>query len=365
MSQLKSVFGPYADRIQVMIDSSKDKFAPTWHQNYFGMGTPQATLTFQSIIGASRIEAAASVVSRDSETPIRSRPTLNRLSGEIPAIKEMFKLSESDYREFMIMKSLPVSDETKKNQILDFIFNDVLKAGNAAHKRVDIMAMEAVSKGTISLTLANNPDGLILDTPMDLLMPAENRQPAAVQWTTPNAATSTPLKDINTIVKLAKAKGITFGKMIMSDAVWYQFQGSKEVQDTMLTFQYGPKVSGTPTASATIDLVNDYLTKNRLPIIETNGEVIGIEKDGKITTFTPFDQKVVSFVPNGPLGVIKNALAIEQMQPVANLSYANYKGALISKWNQNEPFAEFTKSEFNAAPAFESIDSCYILTVLP
>ena len=202
MTKIKSIFGGYADRLQVVIDNSAARFAPTWYPRYFGWAPVQQSLTFVSAIGRSRIEAAASVVSRDSETPWRSRQGLEKMTGEIPAIKEGFKMTESDYREYMSLQSLNVDDATKRNQILEFIFGDVKKVGDAAHKRLDIMALEAVSTGKISLDIDNNPDGIVLANPVDLLMPTGNKKNAAVSWATP--ATATPITDIENFVKAGK-----------------------------------------------------------------------------------------------------------------------------------------------------------------
>lgn len=364
MTKIRSIFGAYADRLQVVIDRSADRFAPTWYQKYFGWAPVQQSLTFVSAIGRSRIEAAASVVNRDSETPLRSRQALEKLTGEIPAIKEMFKMSESDYRDFLTMQALNVDDATKRAQLLDFLFGDVNKAGSSAHKRLDIMALEAVSTGQISLDINNNPDGLVLANPVDLLMPTTNKKQAAVSWA--NSATATPITDVEAVVKAGKDKGVSFAKMLMSDDAFMKFKKAKEVVDTMTAYFYGPKPGAgfNPVAVSTLENINTYLTANRLPIIEIVDEVVGIEKDGVINTLRPFNQNAVSFIPSGELGKIKNALAIEQLRPVDKVTYASYNRALISKWSQNEPFGEWTKVELNAFPALEAVDSIFILTAV-
>ena len=101
-----------------------------------------------------------------------------------------------------------------------------------------------------------------------------------------------------------------------------------------------------------------------LPIIEIVDQSIGIEKDGIIGTIQPFETKNVVFVPKGKLGTIKNALSLEQMQPIKHIDYASYNNALISKWQENDPWSEFTGVELNAFPSFESIDNVYILTAI-
>lgn len=362
MAKIKSLFGAYSDKLQVIIDSSKAAFAPRWYTNYFAFAPAQQSLTFTSAVGRERIEAAASIVNRDSSAPLRSRQGLEKYTGDIPAIKEKMKMTEEDYRNMLTMQALSVDEATKRQQLLDLLFGDVRKVGESAHKRLDIMCLEAVSTGKISLDINNNPDGLVLANPLDLLMPSANKSNAAVSWAT--AASATPITDIEGVIQSASSKGISFTKILMSNALWLKFKKTKEVLDTLQAYFYGPK-PGTgfnPTAISNLERVNEYMTANRLPIIEIVDVPVGIEKDGVISTITPFNQNNASFIPSGILGSVKNAISIEQISPVEQVKYATYDRALISKWSENDPFGEYTAVELNAFPAFEKIDSTYILT---
>lgn len=362
MSKLKSLFGAAADRLQVMIDSSKALYAPLWYPQYFDVAPPQQSLTYVSAIGRARIEAAASVVDRDSATPLRTRQGLEKLSGEIPAISSMIPLKQSDYRDFLAIQSMPgVTDSEKLNQALDLIWGDVKKVGDAPHKRIDAMVLQAVSTGKIKIDITNNPDGIVTED-IDLLMPAANKKTAAVTWAT--AATATPLTDIEGVVNEFKQKGISFAKVQMSYALWLKFKKTKEVLDTLQAYYYGPKPGAgfNPIAISTQEKVNEYMTANKLPVIEIVDQSIGVEKDGVITPTNFFDENNCSFIPAGKIGVIKSALDIEKMRPVEHVVYADYRGVLISKWSQNEPWGEFTKGIWNAFPSLEAIDSMAIMT---
>lgn len=359
MSQVKTIFGPYADKLQVIIDRSLDKFAPLWYPKYFTFAPQQSTLTFTSAIGRSRIEAAATVVARDSKAPVRSRQALEKLTGDIPAIKESFKMKESDYRDFLTMQALSTNDAQKAQQLIQLLFNDTKNAGDSAHKRLDMMCLEAVSTGKVSLDLTNNPDGLVLDNPIDLLMPAGNRVDSDVSWDSPT--TSDPFADIQKIVDAANTRGINFAKMLMTrSAFMYLIRSSKVV--TLLSNYLGFKQAG--NLIPTLDNVNAFLTAQLWPMIEIVESSVGVEKDGVISTIKPFNANSVSFIPDGNLGTIKNAVSIEQLRPVTNVTYGNYNGALISKWQENNPFAEWTAVELNAFPALEAIDAIYILTAI-
>lgn len=353
--KIQSIFGMYAENMQAMIDTANDRFAPTFYQKYFDFAPTQQTLTFTSVIGASRIEAAASVVNRSSSAPLRSREGLQKYQGEIPAIKEKFMMREEEYRDFVALQALNIDDKTKKTQLLDLLFNDVKKAGMSAHKRLDIMVLEAISTGAISLTLDNNPDGIVLTNKLSLLMPQGNKHNVTTKWT--QHATATPLKDIADVVEDASKKGRSFEKILMSRSVWMQLRKCKEVVDSLVSFKILQKGAGI----ATLTNVNEYLQEEKLPYIEIVDEVVGIEKDGIISPLKPFSEENVSFIPSGKLGVIKNALSIEQMQPVKHVNYATYNKALISKWQDNDPWAEFTAVELNAFPAFEAIDNTFLL----
>src|SRR5687767_10984401 len=145
MASIKSIFGAYADKLQLMVDKRLDAFAPTWFGQYFDWGVPQTTLTYVSAIGRSRIEAASSVVARGSRSPLRSRAALEKLQGEVPAIQVKMQMLEGQMRDYMSLQAMAVSEETKKKATLDLLFDDVKKVGDAAMKRIDAMVLEGIS----------------------------------------------------------------------------------------------------------------------------------------------------------------------------------------------------------------------------
>lgn len=360
MATIKSVFGAYADsqNLQYLIDKALDRFAPTWFQNYFDWAPQQMSLDFITVIGRSRVEAAASVIDRGSKSPLRSRAGLEKLSGEVPAIAEKFALDERTLRDHISLKSLPgVSQDAVKEQILDLIMDDVLKAGNSTNKRIDIMALEAVSTGKITLTTTNNPDGVVLPTAIDLLMPAGNKVNATVNWDT--VATAKPITvDIQGITNAARARGIKFAKIIMDWNTWYKFIATTEVKDMFNAFlgKSGNKLM------PTMDQANELLRGQQLPVIEIVDASIGVEKDGVITTIQPWATTNIAFVPDGKLGRIHNAFSIEETNKINHVAYAKANRTLISKWGDNDPYQEFTKAELNAMPGFEAIDNVYLLS---
>ena len=350
-----SIFGKYAEKLQVMIDNSLDKFEPVWWKNYFDWGVPKTTLTYETAIGRSRIEAAASVVDSDSPAPLRSRNKLEKLRGEVAAIKEKFVMSQADYREWEALKNLNVGDGTKLKAMLDLIYNHVKIVADASMKRLDAMTLQGISYGYINMSLTNNPDGIVTGD-LDLLMPTENNRKVVDLWSNPT--TAQPVTDFLNAVEDAEDKGRKISKALMTRTKFWQMRKTDEVIK-MLNVYF--RVNTNAKRLGTQDEINEMLEANGLPIIELVNEVIGIESDGVISTYKPFREDSVVFIPDGKLGVIHNAIAIEELHPVAGVSYGKYERALISKWSQNDPFAEYTGVELNAFPGFEAIDGIYIL----
>lgn len=353
--RIKSIFGPYSEKMQVMIDTAKDKFAPVWFTKYLDWGTPKTTLTFETAIGRSRIEAAASVVDRSASAPLRGRPGLEKLRGEVPAIKEKFAMTESDYRDWEMLKAMSVNDGTKLKALLDLLFNDVKKVGDASLKRLDFMVLQGISTGKVNLSLTNNPDGIVTGE-IDLLMPAENKRSVSEKWSV--SATATPVTDIKNAVDAAEERGIAFEKILMTRNTFWKFQKCDETIKMLNGFF---RLNTNQKLLPTFAQVNEYLQANLLPTIELVNEAIGIEKDGKISVQRPFEDTAAVLIPAGKLGIVHNAVCIEEMKPVAGVSYAKYERSLISKWSQNDPFGEYTAVELNAFPGIEAIDSIFIL----
>lgn len=356
MDFLRSMFGVYADaaNLQAIIDKSNAKFnVPFWNK-YFTVGTPSLVLTYVTALGKTRLDAAASVVSRNGKTPFRSRPNLGKLNGEIPAIKVGKTLDEDDYRSYLTMQALQIADATKKAQLLDLLFGDIASTVNSVNKRLDYMVLEGISTGFITVTADNNPDGVVLQQ-VDLLLPAYQVLPVTKNWSDP---TSLPITDIKNAMVYITGMAKSVSKMLMSFQQFQSFVLNAEVISTLKGF-YNPGSNAKYTA--TLESINQFLRAMQWPVIEIINEVVPIEKDGKNTIYRPFKNENVVFVPDGPLGEIKNALAIEELQPVPSVSYSKKGGILVSKWFANEPFGEHTKAEWNAFPSFDAILGMFIM----
>lgn len=365
MGQIKSIFGAYAEQLQLLVDTNMDAFKGTTWPKYLDMGTPQMSLTYATAIGRSRIEAAASVVAHGSEAPLRSRLNLEKVNGEVAAIKVKRKLDEQEYRNWLTIQSLNVPDEAKKTQIIKLIWEDIAYATDSVNSRIDYMLGQALSTGVISLNTTTNPDGVIPGD-IDLLVDHKIATTAAFAtnnanrlWTDALKATATPITDIQYLTRLAwKTYGIRLTRMIMTPEKWWILQNNTQVQD-YLKGAFGV-TSG--NFQPTLANVNGFLQSQGLPIVELFDVKTGTEKSGVITARDAWaDKKYICFVGDGMLGRLHNAMAIEQIAPVAGVSYATANNILLSKWSETEPFGEYTRGEIAAFPGLEVANSMFIV----
>ncbi len=358
MAIVPSVFGDLAKQqnLQALIDSSLDTLYTTsiWRQ-YLDWGLPQMELTFATAIGRSRIEAAASIVDPDSPAPRRSRSKLEMLEGKIPTMKQSFALNQKDYRALKGLENLPIADSQKKQQLIEKLWKDVTNAASSTDRRLDIMFLQAVSTFKINIDVLNNPDGSALGS-VDLLASSDQTRNVSKVW---SDSTADPFKDINDVVLYAAKTGRSFSEIWIDMETWLAMKNLASVKSAISGYQ---NPGSNKNFVVTLTVINEYLAANQLPTIKVINERRGIEQDGIIQTINPFKKENVVFVPTGKLGIVHNAIAIEDIEPIQGVTYAKYDRTLLSKWRDNNPWQEFTQVELNAFPALEAIDGIFLLT---
>lgn len=323
-------------------------------RSMLNVGLPQMSLNFDSAIGRDRIAAAASIVDSDAPAPLRSRNKLELYKGKIPAIKEKFRMNQDDMRTIEILRALPLQNGGE-NPLAAFLNKDMQEAAVSGDKRIDIMLLQAISTLTMDVTVTNNPDGVVFGT-IDLLAQSNQSQGVPVVWS--NVA-STPIDDIEGfVIANNNLRGRRFGKIMMSYELWINFKKTTQVKNYLATFFNTGK--STSSFAVTLDTVNEMFTSNMWPMIEIVNHTAHVEVDGLPTYIKPFNANNVSFVPDGKLGTLFNAVSMERIHPVASKSYANFGPTLVSKWAESDPLVEFTAMEMNAFPAVD-IDNIFIL----
>lgn len=347
-----------SQNLQLIIDRSQDVLSNTtlWRQ-WLTLAPTQYSLKFDTIIGRDRISAAASIVDEDAPAPLRSRNKLERYSGNIPTMKEKFVMKQSEMREILILRNLPIVAGGGSERLIQFLINDLNEAAVAGEKRVDIMLLQAMSTLTIDLGITANPDGVSYGT-IDLLPQTYQKQGVPVVWT--DLANATPIDDIkNYIEQMSLIRGRIFGQIVMTTELWYLFRQTAQVKAFINSFFFTGRPNG--GIVVTIDTVNEYFASNGWPPLTLVNYTSMYESDGQAQYFKPFNINNVMFAPSGPIGTLANAYSMEALNPVEGKTYANFGPTLVSKWRDDDPLREFTSMEMLAIPAL-AIDSIFLLT---
>jgi hypothetical protein len=357
---IPSFFGENATSpsIQALVDNTLDtlQVKSLWRQ-FLDVDLPQASLSFEQVIGRARIEAAGSIVDIDAPAPMRGNNTIEKYFGAIPSIKEKFVMKQSELRDLMALEeSQLLGGNASVRALITKLYDHVSVAAVAGDKRVDILLLQAMSTLAMDVSVTNNPDGAALGT-IDLLPKAYQKQGVPVVWT--DAANAKPVDDIDNFIEYISTNfGRGFGRLVMSRSLWRTFRATAQVQSRLVSFFNIGKQAA--TYAPTLQAVNEMFDQNGWPPIVLINDVIGVEKDGNISSFKFFDANNVSFLPDGMIGTLKNAVPMERIKPIQTKAYADFGPTLISKWGEDDPYREYTAMEMNACPALNT-DAIFLL----
>lgn len=365
-----SFFGEYASQpaLQAYVDGTALVLeGQTIWRNYLDLDIPQASLTFEQIIGRDRMEAAASIVDINAEAPVRSRNGLETYLGKIPSMKEAYYLDQLQMRELWALEeSQLLNANGAVTALVKKLYDDVAKVSVAGDKRVDIMLLQALSTLSIDLSTTLNPDGAATGV-VDLLPKAYQKQGVNIPWFTVDGngnytvpvTSATPIDDIeNYIDYIAQQFGRGFGSILMSKPMWLKFKRLKQVNDRLQSYFNIGKANASFTV--TLEAINEFFDSNMWPPIQVVNKISNIEKDGIVIPFRAMSDNNLSFIPAGKLGMLKNAFAYEVKKPIFGKQYAQFGATLVSQWAEDKPIREWTEMEMNAIPAID-IDAIFLL----
>jgi hypothetical protein len=313
------------------------------------------SLNFQTLIGSKGNPVAADIVTWNSSSPLKSRRTVDKLTGDLTPIRMKKQMKETDLNAYNVAKAM--SKDGDDARILDLIFDDPDACMTGVLARVEWIALQTLSQGYVALTKSNN-NGIITAENIDFQMPATHKRviksaTATRIWSNATAGNPKPLTDISVISALAKSEGIKLAYALMTESKWDEMKVTTEVIQASLR-------STTTGASPTLEEVNAYLKAQRLPEIILMDSYVDIENaDHTISTVNCWTDKYVTFVPFMQVGnILSGPIAAETNPPKQSVQIKS-NGVLIQKYSETDPVAEFTVGLVNAFPSWPTVDRCY------
>lgn len=359
-----SIFGELTKQVQVRIDAAselkKRLFDQTIYERYMTWDTPTIGLNFEELIGQYGISIAAATLDSSGKEPVMGVEGLQTLQSKVLIHQMTAPMPIEQYRLVLqILDSRSITDKEKMRQLVNLMWGNVEKVVKSVQSKLDIIFLGALSnKGVFTFDATNNPEGGVRGT-IDYKMPAENTASVTVDWTETNKANVDCFEDIQALIEKAQDK-VVFSKMLMSQNRLSYMLKNRKLKQVI----FGSDKQGTPLLMAGL---NDFLRANGMPEVEVVRRTVRIQDNGKLTDYTPWNDKNIVFVPEGRLGVIKNAYADSELKPDPGVAYSNYGRIRVSQWavgeREGSNHVEYTKAQSLSLPVFTEINGIYSLQV--
>ena len=359
-----SIFGELTRQVQVRIDAAselkKRLFDQTIYERYMTWDTPTIGLNFEELIGQYGISIAAATLDSSGKEPVMGVEGLQTLQSKVLTHQMTAPMPIEQYRLVLqILDSRSIIDKEKMRQLVNLMWGNVEKVVKSVQSKLDIIFLGALSnKGVFTFDATNNPEGGVRGT-IDYKMPAENTASVTLDWTETNKANVDCFEDIQALIEKAQDK-VVFSKMLMSQNRLSYMLKNRKLKQVI----FGSDKQGTPLLMAGL---NDFLRANGMPEVEVVRRTVRIQNNGKLTDYTPWNDKNIVFVPEGRLGVIKNAYADSELKPDPGVAYSNYGRIRVSQWavgeREGSNHVEYTKAQSLSLPVFTEINGIYSLQV--
>lgn len=358
-----SIFGELTKNVQVRFDKAselnKRLFDNVIFEKYLTWDTPTIGLDFEELIGQYNITVAAPTIGIDSKEPILGTEGMQTLKERIVRHAITKPMTIQDYRRVLqILDSRAITDNAKAQQLVNLMWGEVSDVVKSIQAKLDYLFLKGLSsEGNVTLDATNNPEGGAHGS-ISFNQPATNIATSTTAWTAANLATVDCFEDIQGIIDAAQDK-VVFAKVLCDPALISYMCRSKMLHKM---------IWGSDKSSSILTLrdINEYMAANGYPQFEAVRRQVRIQNaDGSTSVVKPWTTANMVFIPEGNLGVVKNAYANNELKQENGVAYSNYGRIRVSQWGvgetQNSNGVEFTKAEVMALPVITEMDGIYTL----
>lgn len=357
-----SVFGDLTTNVQVRFDKvselHKRLFDNVIFERFLDWDTPTIGLDFNEIIGQYNITVAAPTIGDQSKEAILGSYGLETLKESVLAHAVTLPMPIGEYRKVLaLLDSKALPDRTKNEQLVKLMWGNVTNVVQSVLAKLDMIFLGALSnEGKFTFDETTNPEGGVRGE-INYNQPATNIATATKAWTDANINDVDCFEDIQLVIDAAQDK-VTFGKILLAPALISYMCRSKKIKQML----WGTDKSA---QMVLISDLNAYMQSKGLPVFEPLRRSVLIQNGREQTPYTPWNANNIVFVPDGKLGVVKNAFANSEIKPENGVAYSNYGRVRVSQWGvgetQGSNGVEFTKAEVLALPVITEMNGIYTL----
>lgn len=297
--------------------------------------TENIKLAMRQIVEDGDLPVMAQVHALDSEARIGDRTNYKELELEKFFIKE--KLNQGERLEYF------KRDGGKEDGIIDFIFDDASSLVSRVITRTEVMNMELLATGKLTI----NENNVSID--VDYNLPEDNK----VVFSSWSVAAHDIIGDIIQLQKVAKSHGKTLVRAITSDKI------------------IGYMMNNTAIKAYWANKENPMTQKSMLSWILGNYGIEFISNDELYKTSANgttknrfFDEDTITFLSTrGTVGEGLFAPTPEELKLMAN-KVSNKMLVTITQWESEDPATTWTKASALYVPVIKDINGLFVAKVV-
>jgi len=320
---------------------------------YKSMLTPKQSVDgkWTSLL-ADNQNVAADVVAMDSPLPLKSRPSIGSVSGDIPKLGMELKMNENQLDQIDTLRA----KNADIKEIVDEIFDDPKRCIVGVEEQKEYLFLRGFSSG-IALTDSDN-----VGSGIRVNYGYVNQAGSTVVLSNANLATATPIADIQDQIDKADAAGVTIGYMTLDKSTLDLMRRTNEAKDlyAVANGNFG-ETRPVPSAKNFPSFLEEELG---LKVIVVNRS-IKFEKDGVKKTVKAWDTGKIILHPDLIVGQLVWKKPVEADHQSKAVEYRNGDhGALISKYVTHKPFGEWTDIQARNLPVINNVNEIFQLDTL-
>lgn len=337
--------------------TEKTLFEQLYVDRWCTYNLPQMDLTAKGIQERYHVRFMASVIGNNAATPLRPTDGFKTFEGEIPRFGHKFPMTAEKLRKLLtVLEGTRYTDAQKFAEVKKILMGDVRDAYLGCKDTVDHILLQALSNGGVAefTPTLNNPDGRTYK--VDYVMPAANKLKADTAWEKGNENSVNPFTELADIIYTFKNKGVEFGEILCSPALYYWILNCSAVRKAVK----GSDKSGQPVTP--VELGN-MLKAFELPNFTIVNKRNSIAKDGKREDelVNPFNDNMLVLKPAGVIGEVQPAFEDNSIIPEPDVTYIDADhGIRVAKWQVGESTGqqagEYTQASWRALPIITEID---------
>ena len=331
-----------------VVEKLNDKNRQQLPYLYKDLLTPEFTADSRwASILAKYNRVSADVVALDSELPVKSRDTIEVVSGDIPKIGMKMYLTEKQMKDVaaMIATSRPTA------QIVDKIFTDLPRVIEGVYETIEGIFLSELSTG-VGVAPRSNGTGVRVD----MKFYDENKFGVKSLWddTSVNA-----LDDLQKVFDKALEDENVITDMYADDTFLKAFYANEQVKQQ---YAFNQGFVGDKIPVLDLEKAQEVVRRKWGVELHRVARKIRTELNGERKNLESWASGTAAFTCDQRLGSLVWTDLVESTRPVPNVTYQTADDfILVSKYAQTDPWREFTSSQAMVVPVLNNVDRIYLL----